>query len=227
MMSSILTIIVLALSTGIATSTASATPPFIARRDKQNAIPKYRYDPNTTRYCFWWLDSDGSWTCDRVEREYGVSMVDFHQWNPSVQIPCGTLPAEQSFCVAALDESPRPSWTFLPPTVTIFPPTVTVSVTVPAPASTISITTIVTFLPPTTTFTPGNGNGNGIATPTPFQPGMVTNCNAFYFVQPGDTCAGIAARYRLAPEQIVAWNPYARADCTRLLAGEYCCVGVL
>ncbi|KAK0721843.1 hypothetical protein B0T26DRAFT_641927, partial [Lasiosphaeria miniovina] len=74
--------------------------------------------------------------------------------------------------------------------------------------------------------TPTRG-GNGIATPAPYQPGMVDNCKTFYLVQPGDTCVNIAARYRVSPEQLIAWNPYARADCTRLLANTYCCVGVL
>ncbi|KAK4125354.1 carbohydrate-binding module family 50 protein [Parathielavia appendiculata] len=35
-------------------------------------------------------------------------------------------------------------------------------------------------------------SGNGITTPTPAHPGMVSNCNKFVYVNPGDTCDGIA-----------------------------------
>lgn len=55
---------------------------------------------------------------------------------------------------------------------------------------------------------------------------MVGNCQTFYFVRMGDTCESIGERHRLAPEQIVVWNPGARRDCTMLLADYFCCVGV-
>ena len=50
------------------------------RRAKQLSIPKFEYDPNTTKFCSWWIDNDGTWTCDRVETELEVSLIDFHQW---------------------------------------------------------------------------------------------------------------------------------------------------
>ena len=50
------------------------------RRAKQLSIPKYHYDPDTTRYCSWWVDNEGTWTCDRIETELEVSMIDFQQW---------------------------------------------------------------------------------------------------------------------------------------------------
>lgn len=34
--------------------------------------------------------------------------------------------------------------------------------------------------------------GNGISTPVPTQPGMVSNCNKFYKVSPGETCDHVA-----------------------------------
>jgi hypothetical protein len=64
----------------------------------------------------------------------------------------------------------------------------------------------------------------GGPTPLPYQPGMVGNCQAFYFVRWGDTCDGIAAKFNVRSDQIVAWNPQARSDCTRLLAETFCCV---
>lgn len=77
--------------------------------------------------------------------------------------------------------------------------------------------------PPTST----SSAGNGIATPTPFEPGMVGDCNKFYLVRSGDTCAGIASSQRVTVSQIENWNPQAGASCTDLWLGDYICVGVL
>ena len=74
MISLILLSTLLSLQTCIATSTNHI------RRAAQNAIPKYPYEENTTRFCAWWLDNDGSWTCPTIEQTYGVSMADFHKW---------------------------------------------------------------------------------------------------------------------------------------------------
>ncbi|GKZ24398.1 hypothetical protein AbraIFM66951_001307 [Aspergillus brasiliensis] len=41
---------------------------------------------------------------------------------------------------------------------------------------------------PTTT----TSAGNGITTPTPYEPGMVSDCTTFFFARSGDRCAGIA-----------------------------------
>ncbi|KAK0639891.1 hypothetical protein B0T16DRAFT_395534 [Cercophora newfieldiana] len=52
------------------------------KRAKQNGIPKYYYEPDTTKYCMWWLDNtDGDWTCQRIEEELEISMIDFHEWS--------------------------------------------------------------------------------------------------------------------------------------------------
>jgi len=56
---------------------------------------------------------------------------------------------------------------------------------------------------------------------------MVHNCKTFYFVQEGETCDKIAAKFRIEEQQIVEWNPEANVDCTHLLANSYCCVGIL
>jgi len=102
-------------------------------------------------------------------------------------------------------------------TVTV-PVTVPVSVPIPIPTT---VTTTVTSVP-----IPERGT-NGLTTPLPYQAGMVNNCKTFYFVQQGETCDNIAARFRIAEKDVVDWNPSARPDCTNLLANNYCCVGVL
>ncbi|KAF3925579.1 Beta-glucanase [Orbilia brochopaga] len=51
---------------------------------------------------------------------------------------------------------------------------------------------------------PSNG------TPSPIQPGQVTGCGGWRFVQPSDTCANLVSRYasiNLSLAELVKWNP--------------------
>ncbi|EEQ28369.1 uncharacterized protein MCYG_01257 [Microsporum canis CBS 113480] len=59
------------------------------RRDWE---PKYQHDPNTTPYCSWWYDNDGSITCK------------VYQLNPSITETCGNFFKERSYCVEAFNE---------------------------------------------------------------------------------------------------------------------------
>lgn len=68
---------------------------------------------------------------------------------------------------------------------------------------------------------------NGITTPTPVQDGMVANCDAFYLVQSGDTCATISSKKGITLSQFVAWNPAAKSDCSGLWANTYACVSIV
>ncbi|KAF7535389.1 hypothetical protein G7054_g5453 [Neopestalotiopsis clavispora] len=78
----------------------------------------------------------------------------------------------------------------------------------------------------TTLTTTTTTSSTGIATPTPSQPGMVSNCNKFDFVNPGDTCSAVASRNSITTAQLSSWNS-AGADCTALQASVYVCVGVI
>ncbi|KAI0106466.1 carbohydrate-binding module family 50 protein [Nemania sp. FL0031] len=81
----------------------------------------------------------------------------------------------------------------------------------------------------TTTTTPTTTAplGNGIATPTPYQAGIVSDCNEFYFVKTGDTCDNIAADKGISVAQFYAWNPAAGLNtCKTLQAQTYACVGI-
>ncbi|KAK5628838.1 hypothetical protein RRF57_004553 [Xylaria bambusicola] len=81
----------------------------------------------------------------------------------------------------------------------------------------------------TTTTTPTTTAplGNGIATPTPYQTGMVSNCDDFYFVNKGDTCGNIAANKGISVANFYAWNPAVGLNtCKNLQAQTYACVGV-
>ncbi|KAF3174018.1 hypothetical protein TWF225_005766 [Orbilia oligospora] len=73
-----------------------------------------------------------------------------------------------------------------------------------------------TSKPPVTTTT-----GNGINTPIPTQPQMVSNCNKWYFVNSGDTCAVITSKTGATLAQLFAWNASIKSDCRGLWASVY------
>lgn len=91
--------------------------------------------------------------------------------------------------------------------------------TTPGSSTTTPITTPTTASPSTTT-TPGNG----IATPTPIQPGMVGNCDAFHFVTEVQGCNDVLTRNGITLAQLFAWNPAVRNDCSGMWANVYVCV---
>lgn len=68
--------------------------------------------------------------------------------------------------------------------------------------------------------------GHGIATPTPYEPGMVSSCNKFFYVKSGDSCSEIAKAEGISVSDIESWNPKVGSRCTSLWADAYICVGV-
>lgn len=80
---------------------------------------------------------------------------------------------------------------------------------------------------PTTAPTTTTTAGNGVVTPMPTHPGMVDNCNKFYFVKEGDGCAGIASANGISVEDFAKWNTKVGPQCTGLWAKTFACVGIL
>jgi len=82
--------------------------------------------------------------------------------------------------------------------------------------------------PPTTTTKPATPTttspGNGIATPSPTQPGMVSNCDKFHLVKSGEYCVDIAAKYGISTKQLAQWNSSVGSSCAGLWANAYVCV---
>ncbi|KAL2193081.1 LysM domain-containing protein [Corynascus similis CBS 632.67] len=74
---------------------------------------------------------------------------------------------------------------------------------------------------------PTTTKDNGIATPTPIQPNMVNNCDLFYKVKSGDTCATIAASKGITVQQLTTWNPYVKSDCSLLWLDYYICISIV
>ncbi|KAH6688889.1 hypothetical protein F5X68DRAFT_254710 [Plectosphaerella plurivora] len=171
----------------------------LARVDARDGpSPGLAFDPNTTTHCSWWVDLSAAATCSTVLSENAITLESFRRWNPSVPATCGTLAAGRSYCVEAMFEPP--------PTVTTMPTTTAAATTVRPTTTTVS---------------------NGISTPLPIQPGMVSNCDKFYFVKSGDTCASIATQNNVAAANIITWNTGAGASCNGLWANTYACVGVI
>lgn len=69
--------------------------------------------------------------------------------------------------------------------------------------------------------------GNGVATPTPIQSGMVSNCKTFYFVKKDQTCANVLSSAKVTLANLFKWNPAVKSDCSGLWAETWTCVGVL
>lgn len=63
-----------------------------------------------------------------------------------------------------------------------------------------------------------------VVTPTPTQPEMVTNCDAFYNVQTNDTCYSVANKFDVSLDLFETWNPSVGVGCPYLILGDWVCV---
>lgn len=67
--------------------------------------------------------------------------------------------------------------------------------------------------------------GNGVTTPTPYEPGMVKDCDRFYRVKSGDSCDSVASSQGVSTHDIESWNPHVGSDCSNLWLNDYIRVG--
>ncbi|KAL4998532.1 hypothetical protein BDV10DRAFT_201217 [Aspergillus recurvatus] len=95
----------------------------VARKAKyrRDETPNFPYDPDTTSYCTWWWDNDGSIPCSDMPAFWGITLEEFLRWNPSITASCGNFLAEHSYCVEAFGE-PEPTSTTATTTTTAGPP---------------------------------------------------------------------------------------------------------
>ncbi|KAH7626009.1 LysM domain-containing protein [Sordaria sp. MPI-SDFR-AT-0083] len=56
---------------------------------------------------------------------------------------------------------------------------------------------------------------------------MVKNCDLFYKVKSGDTCATIAAAKGVTVAQLTTWNPYVKSDCSLLWVDYNICISIV
>ncbi|KAL0940482.1 LysM domain-containing protein [Colletotrichum truncatum] len=167
--------------------------------------PPSTADPSTIKDCTWWFVAGASDTCDRVTATYGITQAQLVRYNPILSSSC-TFITGNSYCIEqnwGAEPEPEPQ----PPTG--------------APGSPTTLTT--TTRAATTTTAPGNG----IATPQPIQPGMVTNCNKFYWVDQGVSCSQVLSSQQISLADFAKWNPAVGIECTGMWAEVNVCVGVI
>lgn len=117
-------------------------------------------------------------------------------------------------------------------TVTDDPITTSTPVTTTTSATTKPATTTTSATRPTTSSTTTKASttttaGNGVATPMPTQPGMVPNCNKFYYVEKGTNCGQVLDNQKISLGDFAKWNPSVNNDCSGLWAEVNVCVGVI
>lgn len=59
-----------------------ALPNSYNRRGMDPTLP---HDPNTTEYCTWWIDNNGSMSCKDIPDTWAISMDDFVRWVSTLQ----------------------------------------------------------------------------------------------------------------------------------------------
>jgi LysM repeat protein len=142
-------------------------------------------------------------SCDSIDSKFGISLNQFRSWNTAIN--SGEKPIENfQFLYQIIADEDYIGCTNL---------LADYYYCVGVPGAT-------TTPPPTTT------KGNGVATPTPRQEHMVSNCGRFYKVQSGDYCDKIASQYRITSSQIISWNPDVGSNCQSLWVDYYICIGL-
>ncbi|KAF2445203.1 carbohydrate-binding module family 50 protein [Karstenula rhodostoma CBS 690.94] len=150
-----------------------------------------------------------------------ITLDEFRRWNPSITADCGGLVVGKSYCVEVLNE-PAASTSSSSFSSSAQPTSTSSSAPVVTTPSSTLVTSPSTTAPPTTA-----PPTNEVETPSPLQPEIAPNCDAFYFVQQGDNCETIAKANGISAAQFLAWNPKAGSDCTGLWANAYACVSII
>jgi LysM repeat protein len=138
-------------------------------------------------------------SCYDIATANAIALDDLYSWNPAVGTNCAGLWPDYYICVGVAGGS---------------------SATTTTIKTTITTTTTTTSKTTTTT-------GNGVATPTPTQANMASNCNAFYLVVSGDSCYDIAVANGIALADLYSWNPAVGTGCGGLWPDYYICVGLI
>ncbi|KAH8799634.1 hypothetical protein F5884DRAFT_111945 [Xylogone sp. PMI_703] len=155
--------------------------------------------------CYEWYTVVSGDSCTAIETKYGIYFDLFRAWNLNINVNCTNLQVGDAYCVNGAGNL---STTTTPKTTT-------------TGTKTTSKTTTKTTTKATTT------TGNGIATPTPIQTGMATNCNKFHLVVSGDQCGTIATNAGISLTQFYSWNPAVGSTCATLFLGYYVCIDVI
>jgi hypothetical protein len=149
--------------------------------------------------------------CATILAKYGISIAEFYAWNSGVGSTCDNMWADTYHCVGKNLFREHQNWiaVLLTPLLAVIGQTSRPQNLPPTPTTTTRT--------PTTT-------GTGINTPLPTQPGMTPNCDKFYFVKEGETCAGIIRQFSISLNQFYDWNKGVGSDCKDMWAKAYVCL---
>ncbi|XP_014561981.1 carbohydrate-binding module family 50 protein [Bipolaris victoriae FI3] len=195
---------------------------------RDGPTPALPYADDTTKYCIWWLDYESGGSCADMLEANLISLDEFRRWNPSVNADCGNLVVGKSYCIETADEpvasdpapAPASSSTSSVRSSAVPTPSTFTTSSVPVVTSSASRST-----PPSTTTT--TSAGNGVETPQPTQPGMVSNCNKFHYIDQNTVCSQVLSYQKISVADLFRWNPSVNADCTGLQKLVNVCVGVI
>lgn len=220
-----------------------------ARLGARGEKPGLPFDPSTARACDYWYDNEtGSLACSDIPDIFGLSLADFRalaslistcfpssgrprsadkthrQQNPIITATCGGFTKGKAYCVQGEPDAKTPQPSSTTPTTKTTTTTTKPTTSTTKPSTTTPKPSTTTAPQPTTT----QPAGNGIETPSAVQPGMVSNCDAFVLVKPGDTCASLAKAAGITPSQFAAWNTGVGGEaCRGMWADVYACVSVI
>ncbi|GLA39977.1 hypothetical protein AnigIFM63309_007581 [Aspergillus niger] len=94
-------------------------------------------------------------------------------------------------------------------------------------SSTKTRSTVSSSLLSTTTTTHTSATTTSASSPSPTQSGLSSSCDAFYYVEAGDSCWEIVNSYgNFTLSQFYSWNPAVKSDCSGLQPDFYVCIGV-
>ncbi|KAJ5886229.1 uncharacterized protein N7473_008903 [Penicillium subrubescens] len=149
--------------------------------------------PRTTEDCTQWVEYSSGLTCELLETYFGMTEVEFEEWNPIVTElgdGCELLPGLY-YCVHVnFTTISVSSVNLISTTISIFSSTTVVSATTTA-----------------TTTTTLTSTGNGVTTQTPYESGITDDCDEFHLVVSGDTCADIVSDAGITLYDFYSWNP--------------------
>ncbi|OBT68027.1 hypothetical protein VE03_01474 [Pseudogymnoascus sp. 23342-1-I1] len=162
--------------------------------------------------CNKWYDVVEGDDCGKIATAFKIKVAHFLKMNPAISSDCSTnFWVGNSYCVGTSKDAC--------PTSTS---------TEPHSSTTISSSYSIISQPSTSSYVQVTRSTATSWPPTQTQAGQVPYCNKWKLVYPGDTCAGIQAKYStsMSLDDFKTWNPAIGADCTSLFANYYVCVGI-
>ncbi|KAK0106890.1 hypothetical protein ONS95_003609 [Cadophora gregata] len=150
--------------------------------------------------CTFSITASNGDTCSSIATAWGLTVADFTALNPGIN--CAKLVVNNQYCV--LGE------------ITATPTTTSSSKSTSESTS-------------STTRTTSSITTSQAPTPAPHMPtqdGISAQCNNWYLVKPGDTCAAVVSKYSITLSNFYFWNPAVGTPCQSLWVDYYVCVGI-